>query len=305
MEKQEQVYSGIAALPMKDASDKIVSGCLVLEGGAFRGVYEEGVLDALAEEDYNFQCTIGVSAGALNAYNYVAGHIGRAAYTNLSYRHDDRYVGLTAMQNNHGVIGFDFLFESDDLPKFNQERFDDPNRRMIAVATNVLTGEPMYFEKGKCDDILSAIRASASMPYLSEPVEVDGIPCLDGGCSVKIPYQWALDEGFNKIVVIQTHAGNYRRNERVSFMKTAPLIYHKYPAFAKVLKESDARANRENREIEQLKKKGRIFVIRPTEIIHISRLEKDMEKLGNLYWLGYSDGKRYIPLLKEYLSSES
>ena len=41
------VYSGIDNLPRGKASDHLTQGCLVLEGGAFRGVYTSGVLDAL------------------------------------------------------------------------------------------------------------------------------------------------------------------------------------------------------------------------------------------------------------------
>ena len=42
--RQKKIYSGIDALPKGIAPDTIVEGCAVLEGGAFRGVYGEGVL---------------------------------------------------------------------------------------------------------------------------------------------------------------------------------------------------------------------------------------------------------------------
>lgn len=68
--RQNQVYSGIENLPKGTAPDTIIEGCAVLEGGAFRGVYGEGVLDAMMEQGLNLSCTIGVSAGALNGLNY-------------------------------------------------------------------------------------------------------------------------------------------------------------------------------------------------------------------------------------------
>ena len=121
--RQKKIYSGIDALPKGIAPDTIVEGCAVLEGGAFRGVYGEGVLDAMMENGLNLSCTIGVSAGALNGLNYVAGNIGRAARTNLRFRHDQRYVGLTAMRHNHGLIGFDFAFhELNRYEPLNVER---------------------------------------------------------------------------------------------------------------------------------------------------------------------------------------
>ena len=69
---------GIDRLPKGEATDRLTEGCIALEGGAFRGVYGEGVLDALMEADLNFRCTIGVSAGALNGATYVSGQIGRS-----------------------------------------------------------------------------------------------------------------------------------------------------------------------------------------------------------------------------------
>ena len=101
--KKTQVYSGIGKLPTGRASDNITEGCIVLEGGAFRGVYTSGVLDALMEEDINMRCTVGVSAGALNGVNYVSGQIGRSGRINLRYRHDSRYVGAKAIKKNKGI----------------------------------------------------------------------------------------------------------------------------------------------------------------------------------------------------------
>lgn len=111
MKKNNKRFSGISKLPNGNTSNKIVPGCIVLEGGAFRGLYTSGVLDALMQFEINMQCTVGTSAGALNGFNYVAGQIGRSARINLGYRHDSRYVGLEAFKNNKGIIGFDFLMK--------------------------------------------------------------------------------------------------------------------------------------------------------------------------------------------------
>ena len=44
---------------------------ILLEGGSLRGLYTAGALDILMEHDLYFPAVAGVSAGALNAYNYV------------------------------------------------------------------------------------------------------------------------------------------------------------------------------------------------------------------------------------------
>ena len=48
-----KVYSRLDKIPKGEASDHITEGCLVLEGGAFRGLYTQGFLDALMEKDIN------------------------------------------------------------------------------------------------------------------------------------------------------------------------------------------------------------------------------------------------------------
>ena len=81
------------------------------------------------------------------------------------------------------------------------------------------------------------------------------------------------------------------------------MVYHKYPKFVKTLSFSDEDYNRQCDEIDVLEKTGRIFVISPSEPVTVGRLEKDMEKLGELYHLGYDDTMNRLEELKEYLRS--
>ncbi len=300
---QDKVYSGIHKLPSGDAPDTIVDGCLVLEGGAFRGVYTAGVLDAFMEAGLNFQCTVGVSAGAMNGVNYVAGQIGRSARVILNYRHDSRYVGLAALKKNRGIVGFDFaLNEVNQIIPFNDQRFYDKKRRFVAVATNCLTGEPAYLDRDTCGDIYSAVQASASMPYISRIVDVEGVPCLDGGCSVKIPYQWAIDQGYQKIVVVRTR-NDYFRYRETDNRALAERVYRRYPQLVEMLKTSNARYNQSCEALMRLRKAGRLFMVSPSLVMTLNRMEADVEKLGSFYHLGYRDGKNAIEPLRAYLNA--
>lgn len=298
--KNFKKYSGYNDLPYKSAPDTVVPGCMVLEGGSFRGVYTSGVLDFLMENGINLQTTIGVSAGALTGFNYVNGIIGRSAKINLGHRHDPRFMSLKSMIQNKGIIGFKFMIrDCMDIYPPDMDRFNSPDRRYIAVATSCLTGETMYYEKGKCGDIFKAIQASASMPYYTSIVNVDGTPCLDGGCSVKVPYQWALESNFEKIVVIRTLPNDYMRPEKPDADRAAEVIYRKYPDFVKVFRSSAPRANARTKDINRLAADGRIFVIAPD--IRMHSMEGDMEALGSYYRQGEADAKVALPSLKEYL----
>ena len=301
--KTNKVYSRIAEIPKGTAGSLITEGCLVLEGGAFRGLYTQGFLDAMMVHDINMRCVIGVSAGALGGMNYVSGQIGRSARVNLGFRHDSRYVGAKAMIHSRSFLDVGFLTEERGIfEPLDRERFDDPERRFIAVTTNCLTGETTYFERGKCSDIITAIRASATMPYISPMVMIDGVPHFDGGCSCKIPYQWAIDQGYEKIIVIRTRDSLFRKKVKPS---PARRFYRKYPAFAQKLENSSEDYNRQCDEIEALNNEGKLLRFAPSAIVTVSRVEGDLEKLGDLYWLGWNDCLAALDQIREYLSENN
>lgn len=296
-----KVYSKWERLPNGMASNIIQEGCLVIEGGAFRGLYNQGVLDALMQNDVNIRTVIGVSAGALAGMNYVSGQIGRSARVNLKYRHDSRYIGIKALHNSRSLLDVGFLLNTyNEYEPLNMERLYSKNRKFVAVTTNCLNGKTEYYDTQSCDYILDAIKASASMPYMTPMVDVGGTPSLDGGCSCKIGYQWALDNQFKKIVVIRTRERSFRKPEKE--ISIAEKFYRKYPEFAQTLKRSNINYNKQCQEIEELEQRKRIYVIAPSEHVTVGRLEKDMEKLGAIYQLGYSDTMKQIDQIKKYLS---
>lgn len=295
----DKVYKRVDRLPGGRASDAVTRGCLVLEGGAWRGMYTLGVLDSMMEHGVNLSTVVGVSAGALSAIGYLSGQIGWGAGIDLRYRHDRNYCGLGAVKRDHGVTGFSYLFE--DIMKeypLDMERLMDPSHRLAVSATNLLTGKAVYFEKGECD-LLRAVQASATVPYVSKPVMIDGVPYLDGGCAEKLPLRWALQSGEEKIVVIRTRELSFRRKPGIP--RFAARMYRRYPNFLESLKMSNDRFNEAADELERRAKAGELLLIAPSEPVRVTRFEGDMDKLGYLYWLGYRDGEAALPQLKTYL----
>lgn len=293
-------YSKIDTIPNGVASEVVQQGCLVLEGGAFRGLYNQGVMDAFMLNDINIHTVIGVSAGALAGMNYVSGQIGRSARVNLGFRNDSRYIGARALKNGHSIVNLDFLMHTyEKYEPLDVKRLNSDNRHFIAVATNCIDGETFYFDKDNCSNILDAVKASASMPYITPMVDVDGFPCLDGGCSCKIAYKWALDHDFDKIIVIKTRERGFRKDNKVH--KSAYKFYKNYEEFAEILSKSDINYNKQCDEIDRLEEEKRIMVIAPSKPVTVSRIEKDIEKLGDLYWLGYNDAINMLDDVKNYL----
>ena len=340
----ERLFSGeedldqiLADIPRGQASEALTEGCLVLEGGAFRGLYTQGFLDAMMEHGLNLSCVIGVSAGALAGVNYVSGQIGRSARINLGYRHDSRYIGARSLLHSHSLLDVGFLTEDRGVVEpLDRARFDRPGQRFVAVATNCETGAAVCFEKGQCSDILLAARASATMPFLSPVVMMDGVPYLDGGCACKIPYRWAVDQGYGKILVLRTRDRAFRDRGRVRrqadalaeryarrrlpgagrVVRACPAladrlirreesavnrIYRRYPALAAALTDGPHRYNAQCDELEALEGEGRLLHLCPSRPIEVGTIEGDVHKLHDLYELGRADCLARLPVLRQYL----
>ena len=82
------------------------------------------------------------------------------------------------------------------------------------VCTDVETGRPVYHRcmEGTGEDVLW-MRASASMPLVSNVVEVGGRRLLDGGISDAIPVRYFQRQGYNRCVVILTQPLDYRKEK--------------------------------------------------------------------------------------------
>ncbi len=285
-----------------EASSNLIHACLVLEGGALRGIYTQGVLDFLMEHDINCDCVIGVSAGVLNALTYLSGQIGRSAYVCFKYRFDSRYFGFKAFRKNKGFVGFDFLFhESRKYYPFDEERFFNPSRELIATATNIISGESHYFSKNKLhNDFFKAAQASSSLALISKEVKIGNSLYLDGGYSDKIPYKKAFELGYDKVIVVKTRDATYRKEEKeIGFLLKKK--FKNYPKFKELMNKSAFLANSQYDEVEKLYKEGKIFLIEPSSPVNVSFSEKNIKSLVENYDKGYLDASNSFDKLKEYL----
>ena len=300
-----KVFDNINKLKVKQCEGDVTSGCLVLEGGAFRGIYTAGVLDYFMENNLNLDVCYGVSAGALTATNYLAGAFGRSALLILENRFNKRYVGLPALKESGSVVGFNFMF--DDLNKMyplNEDRIFCDNRTLYATVTNLETGEAEYFTNHDDKDIFyKAIRAGASIPLVSKAVEINDKYYLDGGIATKIPIRKALLDGNEKIIFVGTRESAYRRKTETTEYELAKTVYRKYPLFLEAFKNANENYNRDCDLIDSLVLQKKIYRITPSKPVTISRLEKDIDKLSSLYYRGYFDAMTHFDEILEYLKS--
>lgn len=276
---------------------------LILEGGAMRGMYTAGVLDVMMENNIWADGAVGVSAGAVFGCNYKSKQIGRTIRYNKKYGRDPRYAGFHSLLKTGDYFGTEFCYHEipEHLDPFDSETFQNNPAEFYVVGTDVNTGKAVYHKctTGKDAD-LDWLRASASMPLLSNVVEVDGYQLLDGGIADSIPIEWFQSIGYERNIVILTRDRDYRKKKN----KIIPLFHvmlRKYPEVAKAMKRRHLMYNREVRKVNALERAGKAFVIRPSQPITISRTENDPEKLEEVYQLGRKDGLTHLEKMKAFI----
>ncbi len=168
------------------------------------------MLAALVEDGVRADMVVGASAGAINGA-YFAGRpdasgveeLGRI-WRGLSRR--DVFpvspigglLGLLSVRNHVADPSrLRDLIET-NLPYENLENAAIP---IHLVATDVLTGLEVVLSSGSAVD---AVLASASMPGLFPPVEIDGRYLVDGGIANNTPISAACELGATRVIVLPT-----------------------------------------------------------------------------------------------------
>lgn len=276
---------------------------LILEGGAMRGMFTAGVMDAMMEQGITYDGAIGVSAGAAFGCNYKSKQIGRVLRYNKRFCADKRYSGIRSLLKTGNIYNTEFCY--DIVPnKFDVFDFDTYKKNPMefyVVCTDIETGKPVYHKyTGDEGNGFDWIRASASMPIVSQIVEIDGMKLLDGGIADSIPVKYFERIGYEKNVAVLTQPKGYQKEHN----KIVPLIrmkYKNYPHLCEAMEKRHIMYNRELKYVEQQEKAGKLFVIRPEKSLDISRVEKNPRELQRVYNIGRKTGEKYLKEIQEFL----
>jgi len=279
---------------------------LVLEGGAMRGLYTAAVLDTFMDNNIEIDGIIGVSAGALFGANYFSKQKGRALRYNKKYAKDKRYISINSLLKTSNIVNKDFAFYeiTNTLDPFDDKEFIRSNKDYYATITNIETGKSEYINiKNSVVNNLEVLRATSAMPLVSNFVEINNNKYLDGALADSIPVEKCINLGYDKIIVILTQPLNYRKKPYTGIAKLLiKLKYKKYPKLVAAILNRYKNYNDTLEKIIDLENKKEIFVIRPSHNLGISRLEKDENKLQEVYDLGVEDCNNALSKLKKYLT---
>lgn len=166
---------------------------LALSGGGARGIAHFGVFKALEELGVEIHEVSGTSAGAIAGAFYTHGY---------SPEEGMKHVGSTSLLKliwpAFSLRGLFNISRAEEmfLKYFKEDSFESANRPLKVIATNLNTGKSETFSEGR---LVQALTASCCLPFIFDPVEIDGQLYVDGGLVNNLPAE-ALKETCDVII---------------------------------------------------------------------------------------------------------
>jgi predicted patatin/cPLA2 family phospholipase len=279
----------------------MVANALIDVGGGFRSIFGAGIMDRCLELGIDFDHCYGVSAGSANMVSFIARQHGRnhRFYTEYAFRRE--YASATNFIKDRNFVHLDYVYG--DLSNHDGEypvdypAFEANPTGFTVVACNALDGHTKYFDKSDIGfDQMAPVKASSAVPVACKPYVIDGIPYYDGGIADPVPVHKALDDGYDRIVLILTRLRDVLREQRRD-IPPARMLRRSYPAAAERLLNRYQTYNDEVAFAKQCEQEGHVLILAPESLYGLSTLTKTYEGLERMYRAGYAQAERIVDFL--------
>ncbi|MFQ3256319.1 MAG: NTE family protein [Porticoccaceae bacterium] len=181
---------------------------LALGGGAAKGVAHIGVLKALEDADIEVDYIAGTSVGAMIAALY-------------AFKVDVETIGslarrLTMSKVTSFKLNKTGFFSTESLRELMLEyvgdvAIEDAAIPLSIVATDINSGEEIILTSGS---VVDAVCASAAIPGIYIPVEINGRTLVDGGLVQNVPIEALQTAGAG--VTIASHLNSVSHYQEIS-----------------------------------------------------------------------------------------
>ena len=163
---------------------------LALSGGAARGAFHLGVLQALEENNMEIVAISGSSIGAIIGTSYAAGVSPKEQleiFQSKSFK--------KAFKFNNFKNGFFRIDRQKEILKelVPIENIEDTDIKLHITAIDLESGRIVRFTKGKA--IPLCIASAAVVPFF-KPISYEGYQLVDGGIMDNLPTSLLMDYGF-------------------------------------------------------------------------------------------------------------
>ena len=174
---------------------------LALGGGGARGIAHLGVWQRLQELGIPIHCVAGTSIGAIAGAIIAAGRVDEAlAWCEMSSW--KKLPGLIFERPTTKALLSGRRVEEKLRQIIAAETFADLSMPYAAVATDLNTGEAVVMQEG---DLISAVRASMSIPGVFSPIEREGRVLVDGGLVNPLPVSACRALGAEVIIAVDVN----------------------------------------------------------------------------------------------------
>lgn len=270
-----------------------------------RGMFTCGVMDVLMESGITFDGAAGISAGAVFGCNFKSGQIGRPIRYNKKYCRDPRYCSIRSLIKTGDLYGADFCYRElpDELDPFDKDAFAQNPMEFYVGATDVANGTCVYHRctDGGQTDMLW-FRASASMPVVSKPVQIDDHNYLDGGIADAVPYAYMEQQGYNRNAIVLTQPKGYRKKPEIS--SVMKLFLRRMPKIREAMEHRHEMYNRQMDELDRMEAEKTALIIRPPEDLKIGHMEKNPDELERVYQIGRQEAEKRLTEIWEWLTGK-
>jgi len=260
---------------------------LIVEGGAMRGIFAAGVLDGFIEQNFfDFDFSIGVSAGSTNLVGYLCGQKGRSYKIITEFATSKRFIDMMRWLRGGHFCDVEWLWrQSYDEVWLDFEYYQSHQIPLYVVTTSILTGKA-YYPILNAENMHQIFPASCAIPlaYRDYP-EVDGEPMTDGGIADAIPVRKAYELGARDLTVVLSRPLGYRK-KATKMTRLIKRLFKNQPALQEVMLR---RSQDYNDALEFLEKPPidcKVTVIAPPTDFKVGRFTRDKKLLQ----LGYQAG---------------
>jgi NTE family protein len=172
---------------------------LALGSGAARGLTHIGALKAIEEKGIKISYISGTSIGALIGGAYAAG-FSVEEIEKIALQTDWKLMAklFSPTLPLRSLVNTNYLTEFLNT-LYGNKSFEDLTIPFSAVATDIQTGKMVVIEDG---DLLTAVRASISMPLVFSPVTYRKYKLVDGGLVNPTPVEIVKNMKMDKVIAV-------------------------------------------------------------------------------------------------------
>ncbi len=186
--------------PVTPSPEKARIGLALSSGGA-KGLSHVGVIQVLEENGIEIDAISGCSMGAYVASLWAAGFNGKQMAelaAELDTNHDMLKIVDPIFPPRRGFIHGEKI-EAWLERSLKDATFEQLEKPLYVVATELNGFARKVFDSG---NVVSAVRASLSIPGILEPAVRDGIEYVDGGVSDPLPVDVLKDRGIDYVIAV-------------------------------------------------------------------------------------------------------